>query len=612
MFFPKKVYERKPYYNVILLTEFDVLIKNATIVDGTGKKAYEGSLGVEGDKIASVGEVKGDAVKEIDANGLVAVPGFIDAHSHGDWTLLWYPEAESYVMQGVTTFIGGQCGGSPAPLGEYVRVPRLLMDHLPELDPFKFYPRLPYYPLEQINEWMNQIYGWTLDWETMEGYFRKVREKGISVNYAPLVGHGSIRTKVMGLDYKRHSTKEEQAEMREYTHQAMKEGCLGMSTGLDYDPDVFASQDEIIDGVKVLKEFDGVYCPHWRRTGRRRGIAAGHVPNEKITALMECIDVYKKTGVRLHFAHLQTGWQIYPTAPTELEEANVKVTIDMILKDSGGDLDITWDAIPQLTRSGFSTMPYLSSLYEPWLRELGSREVFSKWLKVEDFREEVKEAIRAGKWFIRVAYNPNTNPRWAENITVLKTQVPDVDGKTIKEIAAERNADEWDTWLDIISEDPDARGTTGMLSPDPAYLHYWTHPRGMVGLDTSIFDYKWQMKNPPYSMPGINTFSAFPMFFINYVRDGNILTIEEAVQKTSTVAAHVHNLAGRGVLSEGAYADIVLMDLQGLKVNSSEIEPRKHPEGIERVLVNGKTVVEDGIHKGNKPGKVLTRSKFSK
>ncbi|MCK4701941.1 amidohydrolase family protein, partial [Candidatus Bathyarchaeota archaeon] len=359
------------------MDEYDVLIKDATIVEGTGKKAYKGSIGVKEDRVAAIGKVKGAAVKTVDAKGLTASPGFIDAHSHADWTLLWFPKAESYVMQGVTTFVGGQCGGSPAPLGEHIRVPRMLTDHLPELDPYKYYSRLPYYPLEQVNEWMEEYFGWKLDWDTMAGYFKRVEETGVSMNYAPLVGHGSVRTKVMGLDYKRHSTEEEKAEMREHIHQAMKDGCVGMSTGLDYDPDVFAAHEEIIDSVSVLKEYGGVYCPHWRRTGRRRGVAAGHVPNEKITALMECVDVYKKTGVRLHYAHLSTGWQIFPTAPDELEAANLKATIDMIVKESGGDLDITWDAIPQMTRSGFAVMPYLCSLYAPWLRELGSREAFA-------------------------------------------------------------------------------------------------------------------------------------------------------------------------------------------------------------------------------------------
>jgi N-acyl-D-aspartate/D-glutamate deacylase len=591
------------------MTDYDFLIKNAKIVDGINEKAYHGSIAIKRDKIDAVGDVKGDAAKTIDAKGLTAVPGFVDAHSHADWSLLEFPDCQNYIMQGITTFVGGQCGGSPGPLGEYVRTPRGLQDKLPDLDPYKFYPNQPYYHIDQINEWMEQIYGWTLDWNTMGGYFKRVEKTGISVNYAPLVGHGSIRTKVMGLDFKRQSTKEEWSEMRELIHEAMKEGCLGMSTGLDYDPDVFAAHEEIVDGVSVLKEYGGVYCPHWRRTGRRRGVAAGHVPNEKITALMECVDVHNKTGVRLHYAHMSTGWQIHPPAPDELEHYNVKTTLDMITKDAKTDIDITWDAIPQLTRSGFSTMPYLASLYQPWLRELGGLEEFGKWLKVKDFREEVKEGIRRGKWFIRVAYNPNTAPRWADNITVLKSKSPGIDGKTIAEIAAERNADQWDTYFDIIAEDPYTRGATGSMGPRTPYLQYWTHPRGMVGLDTSVFDKKYQGKNPPYSIPGINPFSAFPMFFIKYMRDGDIFTLEQAVQKTSTLAARVHNLEGRGVLSGGAYADIVLMNIPKLEIMSTELEPRKHPKGIDYVFVNGTLAVEKGKYSGTRAGRVLTRTK---
>lgn len=592
---------------MIEMSEFDYLIENATIVEGTGKRTYEGSIGIRGDKIESLGEIQGGSKNVIDANGLTAVPGFIDAHSHADWNLLWFPECESYVMQGVTTFIGGQCGGSPAPLGEHIRIPRMLRDHLPELDPYKYYPKKPYYPLEQVNKWMDEIFGWKMDWESMDGYFKKVEDVGISMNYAPLVGHGTIRTSVMDLDYKRESTPEEQEEMRELIHQAMEDGCIGMSTGLDYDPDVFASQEEIVDSVSVLKEYEGVYCPHWRRTGRRRGVSQGHVPNEKITALLECVDVHKKTGVRLHYAHLSTGWEIYPPAPDELEAQNLKLTIKKILEDSESEMDITWDAIPQLTRSGFSTMPYLCSLYEPWLRELGGREEFSKWLKVEEFREEVKTAIKEGKWFIRVLYNPNTNPRWAENIIVLESKIDGIEGKSIAQIAEEREEDEWDTMLDVMAEDPDARGATKQLAPRDCYLQYWTHPSGMVGLDTSVYDTIWQAKNPPYSIPGINTFSAYPMFFIKYVRDGDVFSLEEAVQKTSTMPAKIHNIDGRGALEEGGYADVVLMNIPELKVNSIEIEPRKHPEGIEHVFVNGVPVVEKGKHTRARKGRVIKR-----
>jgi len=588
--------------------EYDVLIKNATIVEGTGKKAYEGSLAVKGDKVVETGDVKGDAAETIDAKGLTAVPGFIDAHSHVDWALLWFPKTESHVMQGITTFVGGQCGGSPAPLGEYIQVPWLLQDHLVDLEPYKYYPRTPWHKLEQVNEWMKEIYGWTLDWETMGGFFKKVEKTGISINYAPLLGHGTVRTKVMGLDYKRHSTKEEREQMHELIHQSMEDGCIGVSAGLDYDPDVFADQDEMVEAIAQIKEYGGVYCPHWRRTGRRRGVAAGHVANEKITALMECVDVYKRTGVRLHFAHLSTGWEIHPTAPPELEEANLKATIDMITRDSKGELDVTWDAIPFLVRGGFSVMPYLCGLLEPWLRELGSREALGKWLEVPDFREEVYDAIKTGKWFIRVAYNPNTNPRWAENLTVTRSKVKGIDGKSVAKIAEERGKDPWETYCDIIVEDPDARGVTGTLSFSPAYLQYYTHPKGMVGLDTLVQDEKYQEKNPPWSLPGINTFAAFPIFYKTLVNELKVFTLEEAVQKTSVMAARVHNLDGRGTINPGSYADIVLMDLPHLKIEANEIEPRKYPEGIRYVFVNGVPVVEKGKHTGATPGKVLKRA----
>ena len=587
--------------------EYDYLIENTKIVEGTGKKAYTGSIGVKDDQIAALGKVEGDAVNIINAKGLTAFPGFIDAHSHADWALLWYPETQSHVMQGITTFVGGQCGGSPAPLGEHIRVPWLLQDHLMKFEPYKYYPRQPYYPLETVNEWMDEIYGWTLDWDTMGDYFKHVENKGISINYAPLVGHGSIRTKVMGLDYKRHSTKEERDEMHELVHQAMKDGCIGMSTGLDYDPDVFASHDEIVLAVSQMKEYGGVYCPHWRRTGRRRGISAGHVPNEKIKALLECVDVYEKTGVRLHFAHLSTGWQIYPDAPPELEEANLRVTIDKILEKSKGDLDITWDAIPFLVRGGFSVMPYLCGLLEPWLRELGGREELGKWLDVPEFRDEVFEAIRDGKWFIRVAYNPNTNPHWAKNLYVTKSEVEDIDGKSVQEVAEIWDMEPWDTYCDIIVKDPHTRGVTGSLTYNTAYDQYYTHPKGMIGLDTMVNDDEYQRESPPYSIPGINSFAAYPIFFNKLVKEKKTFTLEEAVQKTSAMAAKVHNLEGRGALMVDGFADIVLMDLPNLNVTADEIEPRRYPEGIEYVFVNGEPVVKEGKHTGGRPGRVLRR-----
>ena len=588
--------------------EFDVLIKNAAIVEGTGKKAYIGSIAIAGDKVKGLGDVEGEGKKVIDATGLTAVPGFVDSHSHNDGLLLWYPKCESYVMQGVTTFVGGQCGGSPAPLGDQVSVPGRLREYLFEFVPYKFYPPKTLYPIEQVNEWMKEKFGWTIDWKTMGEYFEKVEKKGISMNYAPLLGHRTVRSYVMGEDYKRHSTKPEREEMAKLIRQGLEDGCIGMSVGMDYDPDVFASREEIVEHVSILKEYNAIFCPHSRRTGRRRGIAAGARPHDKIDGLREVIGICRATGVKMNIAHLYTGWYINPErGPDILEEANRRATLGIIDKALEEGFNISFDAIPGLVQGGFSVLRYLCSLLAPWLRELGSREALAKWLKVPDFREEIKDALRRGKLFWRVSWNPNLNPHWAENIMVLKSKSPGCDGKSLAQIAEEREKDPLDVYFDIIAEDPDTRAVTGWgggASPSWRALFY-KHPVGHVGLDTSARDIKWEGEYPPYSIPGINTFSAYSLFFIQLVRDEKVFSLEEAVQKTATGPAKVHNLEGRGVIEEGSYADIVLMDLPNLKVLGDVLEPRRYPEGIEYVFVNGVPVVEKGKHTGATPGKVL-------
>lgn len=589
--------------------DFDLIIKNATIVDGTGKPAYKGSIGIKGEHITAIGDLKGDAEKTIDATGLIAMPGFIDVHSHADWTILWYPKCESYVYQGVTTFVGGQCGGSPAPIREYVRVPYILQDYLYELAPFMYYPE-SLYPLEQVNEWMEKIFGWTITWRTMGEFFKVVMEKGISCNYAPLLGHGAVRYAVMGKDYKRKATREEVEEMIELIHQGMKDGCLGMSTGLDYDPDVFADEEEIVKCVTTLKEYGGVYSPHWRRTGRRRDIPLGARLPDRIEGIRQVIETCRKTGVPLQIAHLYGGYEVSPPGPSEIQEAIGIATLKEIDKAIEEGYQVTFDVIPY--NPWWNPMPYLCSLLAPWLRLLGSREKLGYWLKIKDFREEIKQAIFAGKWFIRVAYNPNVNPRWAHNIKVIKHKNPQYNGKTIAQLSRELNKDPLETYFDLIAEDPDARGAVPdyRLTEDYVKL-FFKHPAGMVGVDVAVFDDKYERKSPPYTIPGINTYSAYPSFLIRYVKEQKIFTLEEAVQKISTLPARVYKLRGRGTLLEGSYADIVLIDFDKLEVTGTPLEPRRYPKGIEYVIVNGKIVINKGEHTNATPGKVLTRLEYT-
>ena len=595
------------------MDEFDFLIKNALIVEGTGEDPYKGSIGVKDDKVVALGEVAGDANTVLDAAGLTALPGFIDAHSHFDQTVLWYPDCENGIMQGITTFIGGQCGQSMAPVSEQGMMPVMLSDYLAELDPYKYHPNKRFYSIDQVNEWMNEIFGWKITWSTMKGFLNRVEEVGISMNYAPLVGHATIRRHVMGLDSKRASTKKEMGEMRALIVEAMEDGCIGMSTGLDYDPDVYATTEELINGVSALKPYNGIYCPHWRKTGIRTGVTSGRKPSEPIRGIMESIEIHKETGVRLHLAHLRSGWNISPTPPEELEKANIKVTIDTITRESENELDITWDTIPTMIRGGFTWIgPYLASLLEPWLRTLGSRENLGKWLKSKDFREEVKEVIMSGSWGWVIYCSPNFNPKWAETIYIMKSTSPGLDGKTIAEIASERDADQLETFFDIITEDHET-----LMYPDTSGRKAWEreshnlfyiHPSGSVGLDTWAIDSKYSSPNPPYTRRGINSYSAFPLFLIKYVRDGGLFTLDEAVQRISRTAARVHNLEGRGILREGAYADIVLLDLENLRITGTELEPRRYAQGLEHVFINGIPAVRGGKLTGERPGRVLRRS----
>ncbi len=594
--------------------EFDLLVKNAWIIDGTGREAYKGSIGVKDGVVAQVGEVKGDAAKTIDAKGLYASPGWIDAHSHGDTTLLFFPQAESYVMQGVTTFIGGECGGSMGPFGDLIPLPGIARYYADELEPHKYYPKNTIFPRDQVNQVLERHFGVTIDWETLGEWFKRVEEVGVSMNVAPLVGQGTIRYKVMGTDYKRHSTPEELEEMKALIRQALEEGAIGLSTGLDYDPGVWASMDEINECVSVLKEYENaVYCPHWRRTGRRRGVKFGDTRSNKVDGLLESINTCRVTGVKTNIAHLTPGWRLVPEGNEYMEEHNIRATLKFFDEALEEGLDISFDSMPWFLRGGFDVMPYLCSILLPWLKEAGSRERFAEWLRAEDYRQEIKDALRDGKWFIRLAYNPNTNPQWAENIWISKHKDKSLVGKNLAQIAAERGTPQLDTWFDLICEDPDAMGyaagtaDTGNFPWKRYRALMFQHPVGSLSLDQSVYDAKYEMTKPPYHRPGINAFNAFPAFIIKMVKEEKIFTLEEAIYKMSTAAAEHHNLKGLGRLTPGSRADITIFNLDGLKVTATPVEPRQHPKGIEYVVVNGVPVVEKGRHTGARPGRVVKR-----
>jgi N-acyl-D-aspartate/D-glutamate deacylase len=607
----------------ITVDEFDILINDAMIVEGSLKPAYKGSIAVKGEKVVGVGAVGGDAKEVIDASGLTAVPGFIDSHSHADWNIMYNPKCENYILQGVTTFVGGQCGTSPAPIKDFftdVLIFEILPieDYIHEIVPYKYYnqdlslPGMPI-PMEKFNQLLEEHFGWTIDWQTMGEYFKKIEDVGIPCNYAPLVGHGTIRSVVLEADYKRPSKLNELEEIYTLIREAMEDGCIGMSVGLDYDPGCFADRKELVECVKIAKDYGGIFAPHARRTGRRRNIVMGDRIHDKAEGLREVIDICRTAGARMNIAHLFTGWYVRGghSRASFLEEANRRATLSIIDEALEEGLDISFDSIPTAYPFRFRGSYYLCHYFAPWLRELGTRENFAKWLKAPGFREDVKDAIYRGKWYIRVDQNPNMNPRWAESITVLKHKNRECENKSIAKIAEERGKDPFETWFDLIVEDPDSRAGFGGSDPDaPHHAIFYAHPVSAVGLDLSFgdcADYKREQTVPPWQIPHINVYAAYVGFFNKFVNRQKALTLEQAVYKTSTFVADRYKLNGRGVIKEENYADIVLMDLKNLKVTGTPLEPRKQPNGIEYVFVNGVTVVKKAKQTRATPGRVLRR-----
>jgi N-acyl-D-amino-acid deacylase len=585
--------------------DIDVLIRNATILDGASKR-YRGSIAVQGDRITEVGQVKAKARTVIDAKGLIAAPGFIDPHSHADWGLPWYPGCESTVMQGCTTVVAGQCGGSPAPIRNYTRPPAVIHDEVYERSPYLYHgPTLM--QLDEVNQILQEKYGWGIDYRTMAEFFSHITAKGVAINYVPLLGHGTVRFAVMGEDYKREATDAEIAEMKKHIQQGMEEGCVGLSSGLDYDPGVFASQSEMDECVKTIKPYDGIYVPHWRRTGRRRDVKMGSTTAEPINGIKEVIDTARRTQVRLNIAHLAPGWHINQPLTPGIGAAIGQATLEPIDNAIAEGLDINFDVIPW---ECWEPLPYLCSLhFTQWLRLLGSRTKLAEWLRAEEFRKKAWDEIEQGKLFQRLVINPCINPHWAENLRIVEHTDASVTGRSLAQAAEQRARDPWNTLCDLIIEDPDSRGAhTDYRGMDDQMTEFFKHPRGVVGLDVGVMDDQdVEHRTPPYATPLPDTFTGYPKFFIRYVRDRQILTLEEAVQKCTAIPAATFRLKDRGVLRPGAYADIVLIDLDRLSIVGHPELSARYPTGIRYVLVNGELVVKEGAHTGARPGLVLTR-----
>jgi len=581
------------------VVSLDLILKGGTLVDGTGKPRRRADVGIAGDTIAAVGDLSQVAAeKVVDATGLVVTPGFIDMHSHADATVLHYPAGESAIGQGITTSVGGQCGSSMAPLHEYVGVGLWGANWRDQVAPAKYYAEGAI-EIEKVRQAAKAYDGFDLDWAGFGEWLERVEKARPGINLVPLVGHGTIRTAVMGKDTKRQARPEEVAAMEQQVAQALEEGAMGISTGMDYPPGVFASHEEFCAVVSEAARHGGFFSPHWRRTGLRQGFGNPGL----ITGLREALEVAKVTGAKTQVAHLSSGYLMAPFATPRLATVAAEETLVAIDETIGAGVELAFDVIPNHLTGGTMHQKYVAGTLAPWFKEAGSFEQFARNLAAPDLRQEIKAYIMAGKWY---TLNPILQPLWASSLMVDKSAVPEFHGKNIEEIAAKRRQDPLDALMDVIEQDPRACG--GLRRPyafDQALRVFYSHPRAMVGIDTTLIDHTFEMTVPPYNYPNLNTFGGMARFVRLYALGH--LGLEEGVRRLTGLPAQRLGLADRGAVAPGMKADLVVFDAPAVVENQDDTDPVQYPKGYHWVFVNGVAAMANGSLTHSRSGQVLRK-----
>lgn len=519
----------------------DLVISNVLIADGLGSELKAGALAVDGGKITEMGAVTASGRLEIDGRGHVLAPGFINAHSHADMVCESNPELASDLEQGITTQIAGSCGIGAAPLRssfieEGASVTRMLTDY-------------PFYKEAQCrNEWGD--------------YAQMLRKRRFGTNLAMMVGHGSLRSAVMGLE-NRACTEAELAQMCQMLTNAMQSGALGLTFGLEYPPGCYADVAEMAELSKVVTRFGGVVSAHIRNEDDRL-----------LEAVDEMLSVARESGVRMVFSHHKTiyrrNWGKTEQTLTRIEKAN---------KEGG---DIYCDQYPYLAAS-----TGLKSRIPSRLFSMGDDAII-QWLADESKQLQLRNEILGGL---------SVSEKFGETLIGNSSTHPEYTGKYLIDIANAEKCDPVLLLMRILHDD--CLTTNGiftyMTESDVNRVMCWE--RTMVGTD-GLFQ-------PGVSGAHPRAFGSFPRVLGRYVRENGVLTLSEAIRKMTSLTASVYGLRTKGQIAPGYDADLVLFDPQKIMDHADFHCFDASNEGIDWVCIGGRTVVADGKATGVLAGIML-------
>ena len=533
---------------------YDLIVHGGRVVDGTGNPWVRLDVGIVDGRIAALGKLDGaPATRRIDAGGRWVTPGFIDVHAHSDFGITINRDAQSQVRQGITTEVVGNCG-------------------------FGAFPRRP--------ETLNLLFdppGVDGDWSTAEEYFNVVDRERTGDNIAPLLGLGTIRQLVMG-ERTGPAGPDELDRMRAEVDAAMRAGAFGVSTGLDYAPSSYQHLDELVALCEVVAGYGGVYASHLR----------GYT-DTAVESVAEAIAIGERSGVAVQLSHMNVfGRRHWGQVDKIIELVNearargVDVTADMMAYPTAGawwaprailpatHYDWSADQTEQLAR----VRTYLADPAERASLRAAIEE--RRVMKKKGFHEEL---LIFSDW--NDVYFAG---RGAGDEARSDTHI----GPSISEVAASTGREPVDVFLDAIIEQGDDFSAVHIaISQDEADA-MMRQPWMMFGTDSIATTV--ERSTEPF-----NTIQAHPRHYATYVRllahfvrDRGLLTLEDAVRKMTSLAAHRFRLTGRGVIEVGAWADLVVFDLDALDEVASWRHPRRYPSGLDAVIVNGVESVSHG------------------
>jgi N-acyl-D-amino-acid deacylase len=526
----------------------DILIRGGTLFDGSGAPGRPGDVAIRGGRIAAIGpSLPGAAEKTIDATGLAVCPGFIDIKTHSDFTLPINPTADSKVRQGVTTEIIGHCGFSVAPAlpGKV----ELLRDYLS--------PSAPWLPFREL---------------TFPDYLATF--PATSVNAGMLVGHNTLRLMVMGMEARPPSAAELGA-MTALLEEALDAGALGLSSGLFTAPGSYAEAAELIALARIVKRYNGAYFTHLRDES-----------NRVLEAIEEALDIAEACGLHVEIVHFKcSGTDNWGKTARALE---------MIADARARGLDVDCDFYPYTVGSN-----PLKNILPQWVQAGGVPAMLER-LALAETRARIRHDVaRDG------LNNWGRIPSWDCVQISVSPHTPQHAGRTIAELAAERDQDPVDRLCDYLIEDKGATRVLVTSISEDDVLTLVRSPSALIGSDGNCIATHGVVGQ---GMPHPRFYGTFPKVLSRYVSEQRALPLERAIHKMTGATARALRLKERGLLREGFSADITIFDPDDFHDRATYQDPHQYPSGARTtVLVNGAIVVEDAAHTGALAGKVLRR-----